>query len=81
VERRKPFPDIFLEAARRLAISPQYCWVVEDSIGGVQAAKVAGMRCLGLLTSFPEGKIRNAGADLIVRDLSAIEPEALGRAP
>jgi beta-phosphoglucomutase-like phosphatase (HAD superfamily) len=81
VERRKPFPDIFLEASRRLAVPPGYCWVVEDSLGGIRAAKAAGMRCLGLLTSFPEEDIRNAGADLVVQDLSFIEPEALGRVP
>jgi beta-phosphoglucomutase-like phosphatase (HAD superfamily) len=77
VERRKPFPDIFLEAARRIAVPPESCWVVEDSVGGVTAAKAAGMRCLALLTTFPEADIRNAGADIIVRDLSCITVEAL----
>jgi HAD superfamily hydrolase (TIGR01509 family) len=79
VERRKPFPDIFLEAARRIGIEPQYCWVVEDSVGGVTAAKAAGMRCLGLLTTFPKEEIQKAGADIIVRDLSFINPEELLR--
>ncbi|WP_148257612.1 HAD family hydrolase [Leadbettera azotonutricia] len=78
VERRKPFPDIFLEAARRIGIAPDHCWVVEDSVGGVQAAKAAGMRCLGLLTTFPEGEIRKAGADIIVKDLSAVRVEEIG---
>jgi beta-phosphoglucomutase-like phosphatase (HAD superfamily) len=77
VERRKPFPDIFLEAARRIRIDPEHCWVVEDSVGGIAAAKAAGMRCLALLTTFPEEEIRAAGADIVVRDLSCIEPEAL----
>jgi beta-phosphoglucomutase-like phosphatase (HAD superfamily) len=77
VERRKPFPDIFLEAAARIAVPPEACWVVEDSIGGVSAAKAAGMRCLALLTTFPEEDIRSAGADIIVRDLSCIAVEAL----
>ncbi|MDR0641107.1 MAG: HAD-IA family hydrolase, partial [Treponema sp.] len=35
VERRKPFPDLFLEAARRLGAAPEHCWVVEDSVSGV----------------------------------------------
>lgn len=77
VERRKPFPDIFLEAARRIAESPERCWVVEDSVGGVTAAKAAGMRCLALLTTFPEAEIKKAGADIIVRDLSHISPDKL----
>jgi beta-phosphoglucomutase-like phosphatase (HAD superfamily) len=77
VERRKPFPDIFLEAARRINIAPERCWVVEDSVGGVTAAKAAGMKCLALLTTFPEDEIRKAGADIIVKDLSYITPEEL----
>jgi beta-phosphoglucomutase-like phosphatase (HAD superfamily) len=77
VERRKPFPDIFLEAARRIAAVPEHCWVVEDSVGGVGAAKTAGMRCLALLTTFPEEAIKAAGADIIVKDFSCIDPQAL----
>ena len=79
VERRKPFPDLFLEAARRINTAPERCWVVEDSTGGVIAAKAAGMRCLGLLTTFPEGEIKKAGADIIARDLSRVGPERLRR--
>jgi HAD superfamily hydrolase (TIGR01509 family) len=77
VERRKPFPDIFLEAARRINAVPERCWVVEDSTGGVTAAKAARMRCLALLTTFPEEELRKAGADIIVKDLSCIRPEEL----
>jgi HAD superfamily hydrolase (TIGR01509 family) len=77
VERRKPFPDLFLEAARRIGVPPESCWVVEDSVSGVQAAKAAGMRCLGLLTTASEEAIRGKGADLVAKDLSAIKPEAL----
>jgi len=77
VQRKKPFPDIFLEAARRINIAPEYCWVVEDSVGGIQAAKAAGMRCLALLTTFKEAEIKKAGPDLITRDLSNFSPENL----
>jgi HAD superfamily hydrolase (TIGR01509 family) len=77
VERRKPFPDLFLEAARRLGAEPRDCWVVEDSVSGVQAAKAAGMHCLGLLTTDTEEAIRSRGADLIARDLAALSPEDL----
>ena len=77
VERRKPFPDIILEAARRINTAPEHCWVVEDSIGGVKAAKAAGMRCLALLTTFSEEEIKKENPDIIVRDLSFIGPEKL----
>jgi HAD superfamily hydrolase (TIGR01509 family) len=39
----KPDPAIFLEAARRLAVNPGNCLVLEDSPGGVTAANTAGM--------------------------------------
>ena len=77
VERRKPFPDIFLEAARRIDINPGLCWVVEDSPGGILAAKAAGMRCLALLTTFSEEEIKKTGPDIIVKDLSCIKPMEL----
>ena len=44
--RGKPFPDPFLEAARRLNVSPVDCVVFEDSPPGVQAAAAAGMQCV-----------------------------------
>jgi len=43
VERPKPAPDIFLTAARRLGVAPEYCRVYEDADLGLQAAKAAGM--------------------------------------
>lgn len=42
-ERGKPFPDPFLEAARRIGVPPQDCLVFEDSPTGIEAAKAAGM--------------------------------------
>jgi beta-phosphoglucomutase-like phosphatase (HAD superfamily) len=41
--RGKPAPDIFLEAARRLRVSPNECTVFEDSDEGIEAARLAGM--------------------------------------
>ncbi|MCL1927623.1 MAG: HAD-IA family hydrolase [Treponema sp.] len=76
-QRQKPYPDLFLEAASRLEEDPANCWVIEDSLGGIEAAKAAGMRCLALLTSFPEDDIKAAGPDKIAKDLSAITPEEL----
>ena len=47
VTHSKPAPDIFLETARRLDVSPKNCVVIEDSTNGVLAAKSAGMTCIG----------------------------------
>lgn len=47
VARGKPAPDLFRYAAARMGVPPAACVVVEDSRYGVQAARAAGMRCLG----------------------------------
>ena len=54
VERPKPFPDIYLEAARRLGAAPENCVVFEDSPTGLRAALAAGMRVIGVETTSDE---------------------------
>ena len=44
--RGKPFPDLFLLAARAMGADPANCAVVEDAVAGVQAGTAAGMRVL-----------------------------------
>ncbi|MFI6684897.1 HAD family hydrolase [Streptomyces sp. NPDC050485] len=48
VERGKPEPDVFLEAARRLGSAPADCVVLEDAPPGAAAAHAAGMRCIAI---------------------------------
>jgi HAD superfamily hydrolase (TIGR01509 family) len=43
VERGKPAPDVYLEAARRLGVEPGRCAAVEDSSNGIRSAHAAGM--------------------------------------
>jgi HAD superfamily hydrolase (TIGR01509 family) len=52
VPRGKPFPDVFLEAARQLGVAPGQCLAFEDAPMGVEAAISAGMRCVAVATSF-----------------------------
>lgn len=47
VENGKPAPDLFLFAAGHLGVSPEDCFVVEDSVNGVRGAIAAGMRAIG----------------------------------
>ncbi len=68
--RKKPAPDIFLEAIRRLGLEPSTCLVIEDAVAGVAAAKAAGSRCLGLTTSFTAEQLKEAGADWTAPDLA-----------
>ena len=72
VERKKPFPDIYLEAARRLGVRASDCLVIEDAVSGIRAAKAAGAACLALGGSYPEAELRAAGADLFAVDLSKV---------
>jgi HAD superfamily hydrolase (TIGR01509 family) len=65
VKRLKPFPDIYLEAARRIGVAPSECCVIEDAINGAKAAKAAGMRCVAVTTSFSAEALKAAGADEI----------------
>lgn len=49
-QRHKPEPDVFLEAARRLGVSPGRCRVYEDSDLGIEAARRAGMTWIDVRT-------------------------------
>jgi len=50
VTRQKPAPDIFLEAARRLGVPPQFCRAYEDTDLGLQAIRAAGMQAVDVRT-------------------------------
>ena len=75
VERRKPHPDIYLLAMKRLGVAPQDCLIVEDAVAGVASAIAAGARCLALTTSFSAGEL--TGADWITSGLDAVPEEVL----
>ena len=63
VERRKPYPDIFLAAAQKLNVDPAACVVFEDAVNGVLAAKAAGMYCVGITSTFDAASLMEVGAD------------------
>ncbi len=73
VEKKKPSPDIFALAAKKIGQPATDCLVVEDAVTGVAAAKSAGARCLALTTSFTEAEL--AGADWFAPSL-ACAPDA-----
>lgn len=71
VERGKPDPQIFLLAASRLGVPPSRCIVVEDAAAGIEAARRAGMRNIGL-----GRRGASLGADVVVSSLSALPADA-----
>lgn len=66
VDRGKPDPETFLLAAQRCNIEPEGCVVFEDSVAGIEAARAAGMRCIGV------GRPDIAQADLMVDSLAKV---------
>lgn len=48
VAKGKPYPDIYLLAARELGVKTGNCLVIEDSVNGVKSAKNAGMYCIAV---------------------------------
>jgi beta-phosphoglucomutase family hydrolase len=63
----KPDPQGFLVAAEKLGVAAGECVVIEDAPGGVEAARRAGMRCIGVTTSRPRKALSDA--DLVVDSL------------
>jgi HAD superfamily hydrolase (TIGR01509 family) len=78
VARGKPAPDVYLEAAHRLAADPKRCAAVEDSHGGIRSAKAAGMRVLAIPnSSYPPDDEALGQADVVIGSLSELTLEAV----
>ena len=75
--RGKPDPLIFLTAADELGARPSHCFVVEDAVSGVQAARSGAMSALGVARLGDEQELTEAGADLVVSTLDEVSREAL----
>lgn len=70
--RGKPFPDPYLKGAEVLGVTASECVVAEDAASGIRSAKAAGARVLALRTTSTDAELRDAGADWIADDLSAV---------
>ena len=78
VSRHKPDPEAFLLACEKLGGVPGQSVVVEDAVAGCQAAKAAGMKCIGVMSTFDADMLKNAGADFVVErtpDMLAVVEE------
>lgn len=74
VSRPKPFPDLFLHAARCMNAPPTRTLVVEDSPLGVRAARTAGMRVLGFVgtVTADSAELLDAGAECVLEDVREV---------
>jgi HAD superfamily hydrolase (TIGR01509 family) len=77
VERGKPAPDVYLEAARGLAADPARSAAVEDSHNGILSARAAGMRVIAIPNhAFPPGPEALAQADVVLDSVEELGPSA-----
>lgn len=72
----KPAPDAYLLAASRLNVKPSECVVVEDAPAGIQAAKAAGMKAIGIVSTQPKEVLNKA--DVVVQQLADIKVQSTG---
>ncbi len=57
VTKGKPNPEIYQLAAAKLAVNPANCWVMEDSLQGIEAGLSAGCRVVGITTSHTKDEL------------------------
>jgi HAD superfamily hydrolase (TIGR01509 family) len=78
VGRGKPAPDVYLEAARRLAVDPKRAAAIEDSHNGIRAAKAAGMRVVAVPNRhFPPDDEALIQADVVLDSLAGLTADAV----
>jgi HAD superfamily hydrolase (TIGR01509 family) len=70
VSAGKPDPQVFLTAAAKLSVSPERCVVVEDAAVGIEAARRAGIKSIGI------SRARDLKADLVVASLEDLPEDA-----
>jgi HAD superfamily hydrolase (TIGR01509 family) len=78
VARGKPHPDIFLHAAEKIGVKPADCIVIEDSVGGVTAARAAGCTAIGFTAASHiqrghDARLRDAGAHHVVASFGELD--------
>ena len=81
VPRGKPAADVFLEAARRLAVAPERCAAIEDSANGIRAAHAAGLLVVAIPNRhYPPLADALAFADAVLCSLDELTVERLSAA-
>ncbi len=72
-QRPKPDPEVFQIALEKLRLKASDCWIVEDSVNGLRAAKAAGCFSAAITTTFDKNMLATAGADIVVDSFSELQ--------
>jgi beta-phosphoglucomutase family hydrolase len=75
VKHGKPDPEVFLLAARKIGVPPDHCIVFEDAHVGIEAARAAGMKVVGVATTHPAESLQ--GADRVVQRMDELTVQGL----
>jgi HAD superfamily hydrolase (TIGR01509 family) len=78
VERGKPAPDVYLEAARRLGVEPPLSAAIEDSASGIRSAHAAGMQVIAIPNrAFPPSADVLALASVVLESIEELDPDVV----
>lgn len=78
--KKKPAPDLLLEAAKRLSALPEHCAYIGDNVIDMRAAANANMAPIGFIIEGQQGNeeraqaLRKSGAEIIIDDFAALIP-------
>ena len=70
IENGKPHPEIYLKAVEAIGVIPQRCIVIEDSLSGIEAARKAGCKVIGITTTHSHQELTLT--DLVLNDFDEI---------
>ena len=77
VPKGKPDPEAFLKAAKAMSLDPERCLVIEDAAVGIEAAKRAGMKSIGVTNTLPRKKL--ASANRVVKSLEEVDSKMIAQ--
>jgi beta-phosphoglucomutase len=75
VDKGKPHPQIYLKTVAALHFDPRNCIVFEDSLAGVESARNAGCKVVGITTTHTAQELE--GTDLVIENFVGLDPKVL----
>lgn len=68
VRKGKPDPEVFLTTLKKINVPANDCWVIEDTVAGVRAARAANIPVIGMCTTEKPENLRQAGCFAVVQN-------------